>query len=137
MARFTKLLMIGTLALAAMAPIASAHVFVRGYWGGGWGGGYWGPAYYGPAWYGSYGPGWGPYGYGYVSGPPAGSIKFDTKMKEAAVYVDGGYAGTVEQLKTFKLHPGAHNIELRSPDGHTFYQERVDIIAGKTLKITP
>jgi len=133
MSRFAKLLITGVLALAVMAPIASAYprVFV---------GGYFGPAYYGPAWYGyGWGPYWGPYGYayGYAPGPAVGSIKFDTKAKDAAVYVDGGYAGTVAQLKTFKLHAGTHNIELRSPDGKTFYQERVDVVAGKTLKITP
>jgi hypothetical protein len=58
-------------------------------------------------------------------------------MKDTSVFVDGGFAGTVGQLKTFKLHPGTHNIELRAPDGHTLYQESVDVIAGKTLKITP
>jgi hypothetical protein len=58
-------------------------------------------------------------------------------MKDTSVFVDGGFAGTVAQLGTFKLHPGTHNIELRAPDGHTFYQERVDIVPGKTLKITP
>jgi hypothetical protein len=58
-------------------------------------------------------------------------------MKDTSVFVDGGFAGTVGQLGTFKLHPGTHNIELRGPDGRTFYQEPVDIVAGKTLKIAP
>ena len=49
--------------------------------------------------------------------------------------MDGAYAGTVGELKTFRLRPGDHNIELRDHDGHSFYQERVDVIAGKTLKI--
>ena len=134
MSRFVKLILAGFLAVAAIAPVASAQrVFIRG--------GFYGPAYYGPGWYGWYGPGpyWGPYGYAYGYGPsqPTGSVKFETKMKNASVYVDGGYAGTVEQLKTFKLHPGTHNIELRAPDGQTFYQQKVDVVAGKTLKITP
>jgi hypothetical protein len=94
-------------------------------------GGYFGPTFYGPAWY---GPGWvAPYGY--VSGPVTGSVKFETKFKDAAVYVDSAYAGTVGGLKTFHLRPGDHNIELRDHDGHSFYQERVEVIAGKTLKI--
>jgi hypothetical protein len=140
MSRFAKLILTGFLAVAAMgaiAPVASAQrVFIRG--------GFYGPGfYYGPAWYGGwYGPGYyggpyGYYGYGYRPSQPTGSIKFETKMKDASVYVDGGYAGTVEQLKTFKLHAGTHDVELRSPDGHTFYQQKLDVVAGKTLKITP
>jgi hypothetical protein len=126
MSRFTKLLITGTLALAVIAPIASAQRIVfRGYYGAG---------FYGPA-YGWYGPGWGPYGY--ASAPPAGSLKFEHTMKDTSVFVDGGFAGTVGELKTFKLHPGTHNIELRAPDGHPFYQQKVDIVPGKTLKITP
>jgi len=127
--RISKILLTGALAMAAIAPIASARpqVFVRGYVG---------PAYYGPA-YGWYGPVWRPYGYGYAPVAPYGSLKFEHTLKVTSVFVDGGFAGTVGQLKTFKLHPGTHNIELRTPDGHTFYQERLDIIAGKTLKITP
>lgn len=128
MSRLTKLLVTGTLALAAIAPVASARpVFaVRG-------------GFYGPGWYGWYGPGWGPYygyyGYGYA--PNAGTVKIDTKLKDTAVYVDGGYAGTVGQLKTFHLRPGEHNIDLRDPDGHSFYQEKVTVLVGKTLTIHP
>jgi hypothetical protein len=58
-------------------------------------------------------------------------------MKDAAVYVDGGYAGTVGKLKTFTLRPGTHDVELRDPSGHSFYQERIEVIAGKTIKISP
>jgi hypothetical protein len=100
-------------------------VFVRGYFG---------PAWYGPAYYGWYGP-------AYVApfaafpGPDAGKVKFDTKMKDAGVYVDGGFAGTVKQLGTFSLRPGTHNIELRDPAGQTIFQEKVDVLAGKTIKL--
>jgi hypothetical protein len=131
MSRYSKrsIPLLVLLAAAVFAPIASAgpRVFIGGYFGPG----YYGPAYYGfgPAWY---GPGV-PYGYAY--GPSAGKVKIDTKMKDAAVYVDGAYAGTVRQLKTFILRPGAHNIELRDPSGRAFYQERIDVIAGKTLKL--
>jgi len=41
-------------------------------------------------------------------------------MKDASVFVDGGYAGTVGKLKTFHLRPGAYNIELRDHDGRSF-----------------
>jgi PEGA domain-containing protein len=119
------------LAFAIFAPVASARpgVVFRGYFGPG----FYGPAWYGPAWY---GPGW--YApYGYAPGPAVGSVKIDSKMKDTAVYVDGGYAGTVGQLKTFPLRPGTHDIELRDHEGHSFYQERIDVIAGKTIKLTP
>lgn len=132
MSRFTKLSLTALLALATIAPVASAqHVFVRGYFG---------PSFYGPAYYGAgwYGPAWvGPYGYGYATAPNVGKVKIETKNKDAAVFVDGGYAGTVRQLKTFPLRAGNHDIELRGPDGHPFFQERVAVIGGKTAKITP
>src|SRR5712671_2924648 len=137
MYRYLKLSIITLLAVLCIAPLASARprVFVGGYVGPR----YYGPAFYGPAWYGPgwgwYGPGWAPYGYGYTPAPTTGSVKFETKMKDAAVYVDGGYAGTVGELKTFHLRPGDHNLELRDHDGRSIYQERVSIIVGKTLKI--
>ncbi len=122
MNRFTKFSMAGVLAAAMVAPMASAQpqVFLRGYVG---------PAYYGPTWY---RPAW---GYGYV--PDAGSVKIETPIKDAGVFVDQGYAGTVGQLKTFHLRAGSHNLEVRGPDGRTFYQERITVVAGKTLKIHP
>lgn len=130
MSRFAKLFLTGVLSLGtlgAIAPIASARppvVIVRG--------GFYGPAYYGP------GFGWyGPAGYAYASGPNMGSVKFETHAKSAGVFVDGGYAGTVGELKTFHLRAGSHDIELRAPDGQTFFQARITVVAGKTLKLTP
>jgi len=124
MKRYWKYSAMALLALAVMVPAASAHtrVFV---------GGYFGPAFYGPAYYGWYGP-----VYAYPAPTPnVGKIKFDTKMKDAAVFVDGGYAGTVRELGTFPLRPGSHSIELRSSDGQTIFQQKVDVLAGKTLKL--
>src|SRR5260370_31241891 len=111
MTRYLKLSMIALLALVCIAPVASARsaVVVRGCYGAV----YFGPAWYGPAWY---GPAWvGPYVY--ERGPVTGSVKLETKMKDAAVYVDGGYAGTVGQLKKFQLRPGTYDLELRDNDG--------------------
>ena len=129
MTRFAKLFLASAISLAGIAPIAAARppvVIVRGAIG---------PRFYGPA-YGWYGPAWvGPYDYAPV--PRMGSVKIDTKMKDAAVFIDGGFSGTVRQLKTFSLRPGSHDLELRAPDGRTFYQERIEVIPGKTLKIRP
>jgi PEGA domain len=142
MRRFLKVPLIAVLALAGFltfAPVtASAAMrggrvvivgggfYGRGWYGPGWGWGGW----YGPGWY--YGPwGWGP-GY-YV--PNAGKVKIVTPDKNASVYIDGGYAGPVAKLKKFSLRPGNHEIALRDPSGHTFYQERVQVIPGKTIEI--
>lgn len=131
MSRISKLSLTALLALATLAPVASAapRVII---------GGYFGPGFYGPAWYGWYGPAYyAPYGYAYAPRPNVGKVKIETKMKDAAVYVDGGYAGTVSQLKTFPLRGGNHNIELRAPDGRTLLKEQITVIAGKTAKLTP
>lgn len=139
MSRFLKVFGVALLSLFILVPAASAHFhagFVGGYYGPGWG--WYGPAWgwYGPGW-GWYGPyGWGAgYGYGYSPVPNAGQVKFVNVAKDALVYVDGGYAGTAGKLKKFALRPGSHNIELRDPSGHTFHQERVEVIPGKTLEI--
>jgi hypothetical protein len=127
MTRYWKYSVMVLLALAIFVPVASARprVFI---------GGYYGPGFYGPAYYGWYGPAYvAPYAV--VPGPYVGKVKIDTKMKDAAVYVDGGYAGTVRELKTFPLRPGNHNIELRDPSGQTIFQERIDVLAGKTTKL--
>jgi hypothetical protein len=128
MTRYWKYSAMILLALAIFVPVASARprVFI---------GGYFGPGFYGPAYYGWYGPAYvAPYAV--VPAPYEGKVKIETKMKDAGVYVDDGYAGTVGQLKTFPLRPGTHNIELRDPSGQTIFQEKVDVLAGKTTKLT-
>lgn len=134
-----RYLKVGTLALFALlllAPFASAHP-PGGFAGGRFGGGaFVGPGFFGAGWY---GPGW--YGlgwyepYGYVPANAAGMVKFDTKAKDAEVYVDGGYAGTVKQLGTFPLKAGTHDIELRQPDGKSFYTQHVSVVPAKTIKL--
>ena len=138
MNRFTKIFLTSLLAIIFVVPVASARpgrVIIRGGFG-------FGPAFYGPGyWGGWYGPGWyGPYGAYYAAPSEAentGQVKIDTKAKDAMVYVDGGYAGTVGDLKTFHLKAGEHNIELRDPSGHSYYQEHINVVPGKTLKLNP
>jgi hypothetical protein len=127
MTRYWKYAAMALLALAIFVPAASARP-------GFYVGGYFGPGFYGPAYYGWYGPGYvGPYAVAAV--PNAGKVKIDTKMKDAGVYVDGAYAGTVRQLGTFPLRAGNHDIEVRNPAGQTIFQEHIDVLAGKTLKL--
>ena len=127
MTRYWKYSAMILLALAIFVPVASARprVFI---------GGYFGPGFYGPAYYGWYGPAYvAPYGV--WQAPYEGKVKIETKMKDAGVYVDGGYAGTVGQLKTLPLRPGTHNIELRDKSGQTIIQEKIDVLAGKTTNL--
>ena len=127
MTRYWKYAAMLPLALAIFVPVASARPgFVyRGYFGG---------PFYGPAYYGWYGPSY--YGpYAVAPAPYAGKVKIDTKMKDASVFVDGGYAGTVGQLKTFPLRPGTHNIEVRDRSGQSIFQEKVEVLACKTIKL--
>ncbi len=84
-----------------------------------------------PGYYGWYGPWYGP-GY-YV--PNAGEVEISTKHKGDQIFVDGGFAGRTGELKKFPLRPGNHTIELRNANGQTYYQEKINVIAGKKLKI--
>jgi hypothetical protein len=145
MSRILKISAIAVFALALMVPAASAQRFGGGFrYGGGFRGGFGGPfigfGYYGPGWF--YGPGyyWGPYGYGYYGSAEGGAygtghVKLDMQAKDALVYVDGGYAGLSGKLKNFPLKSGSHTLELRDPGGHTFYQERINVLPGRTIDI--
>ncbi len=154
MSRFLKFFAIALFSMLLLVPAASAQrgggrgfggggfggrgFGARGFGGGfGWGG--WGGGYFGPGW-GWYDPYWYGYGWGYpyyAYGPAesSGSVKIEKAPRNDAVYVDGGYAGTVGELMKFKLRPGNHDIEVRDPDGHTVDKERIQVIAGKTVEI--
>lgn len=165
MSRFLKVFAIALLAIFVMVPAASAQrggggfhgggfhgggfhgggfrgggfYGGRGFYGGGWGLGWWGPGWgwgwYGPYGYGAY-PYWGGYyGGGYESAPRYGEVRITGTGKDALVYVDGGYAGKAGDLKKFRLTNGNHEIELRDPAGHTFHQEKIEVIPDKTLEI--
>lgn len=119
-----KIIMICVAAAVIMAPLASyaRPVRVVGAPGFGWG------------WYSPY---WGPYSYGYYDyAPMTGAVKFDTNIKDAEVYIDGAYAGTVGKLKTMNLRPGSYDIEVRAP-GRTQFDKKVYVAAGKTLHLNP
>jgi hypothetical protein len=66
----------------------------------------------------------------------AGQVKLDTKVKDADVYINGAYAGTVGSLKSMWLRQGAYNLEIRSP-GRARYAERIYVVSGKTLRLSP
>jgi hypothetical protein len=124
-----KVLMLCVAAAVIMAPLGAyarpVRVVVAPGFGWGWYSPYWGPYPY------PY------YPYGYYAYPPAtGALKFDTNVKDAEVYIDGAYAGTVGKLKTMHLRPGSYDIEVRAP-GRTQFDRKVYVAAGKTLHLNP
>ena len=81
-------------------------------------------------------PIWGPY-YGpqYLSyGNGKGEVRLAAEPKDAAVYLDGAYAGTANRLKTIWLDPGAYNLSV-SATGREPFQQRIYVLSGKTLKL--
>ena len=126
-----KGMLIVAMALMTLAPM-SASAAVRGvvvvrrpYYGG----------FYRPFWGPYWGPYWGPM-YGYSYAPDSGSVKLDTKVKDAEVFINGSYAGTTHDNKTMHLRPGSYNLEIKE-GGRTQYAERVYVVAGKTLHLHP
>lgn len=129
---FSKALGIAMVTTVVAAPSFAAPVIVRGY----------APVivrpyrFYGPGWYGYWGPGWYPRP-AYAIGPATGEVKIDTHMKNASVYVDGGYVGPIDKFKKFQLVPGNHDVELRDLSGQTIMKQRVQVILDKTVEIRP
>jgi hypothetical protein len=116
-------------------------------WGGGWYypgyGGYWWPYGY-SGWYGGgYGGYWGGYGGGwggayYSSGSEGGSLRVLVDPAEARVYVDGYYAGVVDDfdglLQRLHVSPGRHEITLKL-EGYKTHRMRVYVGPDATLKL--
>jgi hypothetical protein len=124
------------------------RVYVPGYYGGYWPwafgglgfgygyyGGYYG-GYYDPyyPWY----PGYGPYGYAPVAvGGIDGSLRLRVQPVDAQVYVDGFYAGVVDDFngafERLHLQPGPHHVEVRAPRYETL---GVDVMIRPDQTIT-
>ncbi len=126
-----------------------------GYYGGGYYGGYFGYPYY--SWYprtsihlGYYSPFWyddyyyGYYGYG---GRPHyrgsyyddhASVRIQVQPEKAKVYVDGYYAGVVDDFnglfQRLNLSPGRHEITVKM-DGYRTHTWRLYAPPGQTIKI--
>ncbi len=131
--------------------------YYPGYPGYGWGGGYWGGGYY-PGYWGSWWPygsfGWygGYYGgyYGYPWGwggggsvyhyveSESGSVRVLVDPSEARVYVDGYYAGTVDDFdglfQRLRVSPGRHEIALKL-EGYKTHRFRVYVPPDSTVKL--
>jgi len=105
-------------------------------------GGYYDPFFYSPLWYdpwyaSPYQWGWyPPYRGAYLA--PEASVKLDVKPNQAEVYVDGYYAGIVDDFDGAfqRLHvaPGEHEIELYL-DGYRPVKQRIYLTADNTFKV--
>jgi hypothetical protein len=72
----------------------------------------------------------------FSSGNGKGELKLSGLPKNASVFVNGGYAGTADHLKSFWLDPGVYDLEVSVADGQR-YKQRLYVLTGKTLRIDP
>ncbi len=110
----------------------SRVVLVSGYYP------YYDPFWYGDPWYGLQYP-WRPYPSPYrYYGYDEASVRFDVKPKEAEVYVDGYYAGVVDDFdgtfQRLRVEPGEHEIELYL-DGYRTVRQKVYLTPDNTFKL--
>ena len=89
--------------------------------------------------YGGYYPAYGGYGYVAPGGGYAayGGVRIQGAPRNAEVYVDGGYAGVVDDydgvFQRLDLEPGSHEIEIRSNGRPLTYD--VNVTPGQTVTI--
>jgi hypothetical protein len=105
------------------------------------------PFYYDPWYYPySYSLWYGP-GYGYYGGYPyygrgfyglSSSLRLQVTPKAAEVYIDGYYAGTVDNFdgvfQRLHLEPGEHDLELFMP-GHRSFTQKIYLQPASTFRV--
>jgi hypothetical protein len=94
------------------------------------------PSYYG---YNGYGYGYGPGPYPYASGGyDLGGIRLKIQPRDAQVFVDGYYAGLVDDFdgmfQALKLEAGGHKIEIHRP-GFLDFELDVHVQPGRTITL--
>jgi hypothetical protein len=105
------------------------------------GGYYADPFWYGDPLYGFQYP-WGPYGpypyRGVYRLDPGAAVRLEVTPKEAEVYVDGYYAGVVDDFdgtfQRLRVEPGEHEIELYL-DGYRPVKQKIYLTPDNTFKI--
>ena len=106
--------------------------------GGGYYSPYYDPFFYADPWYGYQYPYPRPYGYGYRGYEPEASVRLEVKPKEAEVYVDGYYAGVVDDFdgtfQRLRVEPGEHEIELWL-DGYRTVRQKVYLTQDNTFRV--
>lgn len=118
-------------------PYYYGGYYPYGYWGGYYGLGYGFGVGFGVGYGYGYGyPGYAyPNGYGYANS--YGGVKIENAPKDAAVYADGYYVGTVDDFdgsfQKLNLEPGAHHIEVMRPGGAPPASVDVNVRPGQTV----
>jgi hypothetical protein len=115
--------------------VGLGYPYYYGYYGYPYYGGY-GYSYggYYPAGYPAYG-----YGGGYIvpGGAAYGGIRIQGAPRDAEVYVDGAYAGVVDDydgvFQRLDLEPGSHEIEIRTQGRPLTYD--VNVTPGQTVTL--
>lgn len=106
-------------------------------------GGYGYPSFnvgYAPGYYPSIGVGYGFYpfsvGFSLHGGPkdPRGAVRFQVHPKQSEVYVDGYYAGIVDDFGKLRLDPGPHEITLYL-EGYRVFTETVYSSTGSSVRL--
>jgi hypothetical protein len=85
---------------------------------------------------------WGPWGYApYYGGgyyDISGSMRLQVSPRETEVFVDGYYAGTVDDFdgvfQRLRLEPGEHDVELFL-SGHRSFQQKLYLQPGRTFSV--
>ena len=112
---------------------------------------YYRPYFYGPAYwhtgfgwgYGWYDPFWGqrypyPPPYGYYRDPDEASARIEVTPRDAQVYVDGYYVGTVDDFdgvfQRLHVRSGEHTLEIFK-EGYRTIRERVNFLRGETYNV--
>ncbi len=95
----------------------------------------WGP--WGP--WGPYGPGpFRPYPYGYRFDEFAAAIRFDVEPKDAEVYVNGSFAGEIDDydglFQRLRLRPGSHEIVVYR-QGYRSFRDSIYVEPYQTRKL--
>jgi hypothetical protein len=66
------------------------------------------------------------------------SLRLQVEPRETEVFIDGYYAGTVDEFDCFfqrlRIEPGEHAIELYLP-GHRSFQRKLYLQPGRTFRI--
>jgi hypothetical protein len=65
-----------------------------------------------------------------------GEVRLENIAEDAAVFVNGGYAGLAGDLRKFRLHPGAYTLRIEA-DGKEPFETRLYVLTGKTLRVRP
>jgi hypothetical protein len=104
-----------------------------------WAFGTWGLGFYWDPWYGS--TGWypGTYDYGYSSQSElTGNVRVLVRPKDAQVWVDGYYAGVVDEFdgtfQRLRLEEGPHRIEVRK-EGFETMRFDIRVLYDKTINL--